>query len=465
MSDRPDNQLFDLEHYALKGMEYGRLTGLSIASHAISDSFLLMHVGVGCKNKAVAHLMVHDAAEDANLREGWTEVGDRDLILGSSTRVAPYMRSWMKRQSPSVLFMTSVTFIDLAGEDLLDHIDKAQKDIPAPVLFVSTTGTEGDLYEGYAKGLEALLGQMNWEQEATKPTHATLLGYFFDRYEEDHSANIHHIGSLMSHIGVPLGTTLLSGKSFEDMMKAPESGILIELPYTRPIRKKMKRTLKGRTTHTLDLPMGLRGTRRWLQEIARIAGTWSPKVEQKIERIEAKTRKKIGPMLDRWRGMKVAVFADPAHGAGLTSLLLELGLHPVLIGIKGSTLGGEDSFREVLEADGNPLPDDSQVLENPSIWKIQESLKALLKDGQIDGVFGNATDLNALSSIPAEHFLAGTSEPQGPFILETGFPCQDNHVFYPMPFMGYRGVEAWVQRIISAPRLWNAGRKPHFPNF
>ena len=92
MSERPDNQLHDLEHYALKGMEYGQLTGLSIGSHAIRDAFLLMHVGVGCKNKAVAHLMTHDALEDANLREGWTEVGDRDLILGASGRAAPYMQ-------------------------------------------------------------------------------------------------------------------------------------------------------------------------------------------------------------------------------------------------------------------------------------------------------------------------------------------------------------------------------------
>ena len=70
LQSRPDNLLFDLEHYALKSMEFGQLTGLSIGCHAIRDAFLLMHVGVGCKNKAVAHLMAHDAAEDANLREG-----------------------------------------------------------------------------------------------------------------------------------------------------------------------------------------------------------------------------------------------------------------------------------------------------------------------------------------------------------------------------------------------------------
>ena len=78
-----------LDHYALRSMDYGQLTGLAIAAHAVHDCFLLMHVGVGCKNKATAHLLVHDWKEHANIREGWTEVGDRDLILGASERAGP----------------------------------------------------------------------------------------------------------------------------------------------------------------------------------------------------------------------------------------------------------------------------------------------------------------------------------------------------------------------------------------
>ena len=170
-------------------------------------------------------------------------------------------------------------------------------------------------------------------------------------------------------------------------------------------------------------------------------------------------------MFDRWRGMRVAIFADPAHGAGLASLLLEMGIEPALVGLKGTTMGGKEALMDCLERDGNPLPENTVILENPSIALIQEHLEALLSKGQLDGVFGSAVDINALSSLPASAFAGENGAPYGPFTIETGFPCKDYHALYPMPFLGYQGVEAWVQRLISAPRLWNSGQSPHSTGF
>ena len=38
-----------LEDFALKGNHLAKMTGVSLAVHAIPDAFLLMHTGVGCK--------------------------------------------------------------------------------------------------------------------------------------------------------------------------------------------------------------------------------------------------------------------------------------------------------------------------------------------------------------------------------------------------------------------------------
>ncbi len=465
MAERQDDMLHDLEHYALKGMEYGELTGLSIACHAIQDGFLLMHVGVGCKNKAVAHLMSHDAIEDANLREGWTEVGDRDLILGASDRAAPYLRSWYSRQSPAVIFVTSATFIDLAGEDLQDKLRQASQDIPVPVIYVGTPGYRGDLYSGYARVMESIIKRLDWSQSIEEPSQVSLLGYLFDRYERDHSANIGHLGKLLRSVGLTLGPSLFEGKPFEELATIPQSGVLVDMPYTRPRRKAIRKALGEREVLETDLPMGLRGTSRWLRALSEYAGVWTPLTQARITRMEEQTRKRIAVMFDRWRGMRVAVFADPAHGAGLLSILLEIGLEPVLVGLKGSTMGDESHVYDCLEKDGNLLPENTRIFSNPSISLIQDQLKELLGEGKLDGVFGSAVDLNALSALPPESFAGQSQSPQGPFMVETGFPCRDYHALYPMPFMGYRGVEVWVQRILSAPRLWDAGRKPHLPNF
>jgi len=456
-----------LDHYALKSMDYGQLTGVSIACHAISDGFLLMHVGVGCKNKATAHLLAHDWKEHGNLREAWTEVGDGDLILGASQRAAPYLRSWYKRMEPGLMIMVSVTFIDLAGEDLKDEIEKAAVDIPCPVMLIPAPGYAGDMYKGYASVVLSLAKEIPWETPPANPKEVGLLGYFFDRYEKDHSSNLNHIKGLLSSMGLSLGTTLLSGKPYESLLDAHQAGVLLELPYARPISKKLGKTLKGRETVQTDLPFGIAGTSRWLRQVGEAAGVPSHQTESVIEKAEKHTRKQVEAMTGRWRSMPVAVFAEPPYAGGLCSMLLELGLQPVLVGLKGKSLGGESEFRAVLEADGQSLSGDTLVLEEPSLARIRQECIRLLDEGRLEGIFGSATDLNILNTLSAKNMARGHNTgpllPQGPFMVECGFPCRDYHALYPMPFLGYRGVEVWAQRILMAPRIWNAGRKPAFP--
>ena len=71
-------------------------------------------------------------------------MGDRDLILGASERIAPYMRSWNSPVSnPGSWSDVSADLYRLAGEDIQDVIQRAAKDLPIPVLFVPTPGFKG----------------------------------------------------------------------------------------------------------------------------------------------------------------------------------------------------------------------------------------------------------------------------------------------------------------------------------
>lgn len=451
-----------LDHYAMKSMDYGQLTGLAIAAHAISDCFLLMHVGVGCKNKATAHLLVHDWKEHANLREGWTEVGDRDLILGASERAGPYLRSWYKRMEPGLMVCTSVTFIDLAGEDLPDKLEAAAQDVPCPVYYVKAPGYEPDMYTGYAKLVLAVAERVPWKQAPTKPDEVTLLGYLFDRYEGDHQGNLQQLRALLKMVGLTLGRTLFSGAPYAEHLDAWTAGHLIELPYLEPVRRKLKRVLRGRNPIRTDLPMGIRGTSRWVRTVAEAVGADLRKVEAQIASREAHVWKQVETMLDRWRSRGVAIVAEPPLAAGLCSLLMELGLQPVYVGLRGESLGGARVFAETLERDGFVLPDGVPVVENPSLYGIRASMLALLREGVLDGVFGSANELNMLTSVPPKEYLRehviGRAEPQGPFFVEVGFPCRDYHTMLAAPYLGYGGVVVVGQRILDARRVWDSGR-------
>ncbi len=451
-----------LEHYALKSMDYGQLTGLSIACHAVSDSFLLMHVGVGCKNKATAHLLVHDWKEHANIREGWTEVGDRDLILGASERVGPYLRSWYKRLEPGVFVASSVTFLDLAGEDFSDRVEQAERDLPCPVLHVKAPGYHPDMFLGYAKLIEAICRRIDFTAPPTVQGEAAVLGYWFDRYEGDHQGNLKQVESLFKLAGMKLGPVLLSGGTYAEALQAGRSELIVKLPHARPIAKKLRRILRKREVMELDLPMGLAATSRFVRTLAERTGRAGPQLDAVLQRRERAVLKQVETMLDRWRSLPVAVFAETPLASGLLGMLLELGLKPVLVGLRGATLGGPDVLTETLARDGHVLDSDCTVLEDPSLQSIRAHLDRLLAEGQLAGVFGAATDINMLTTLSPERHIhdhvVGRVAPQGPFVVEIGFPCRDWHAMLPMPYFGYGGVVMMTQRIVDARRVWDAGR-------
>lgn len=434
----PSGKAAELEHFRLKSLDLGALTGLSIASHAIPDAFLLLHSGVGCKHKATTQLATHDLGRSVVDREAWTEVGDASLIAGSADRIAPYVRVWHERVRPAVMFVASVTFLDLTGDDFADEVRKCDAELPARIVLIKVPGYQGDLHTGYAAAVIEVVRGMNWKVTPDREEVA-LIGYLWDRYEADHSANLAHIGALLEGLGLRLGPVLLSGEPLAKLCEAPRARIVATLPTMAGKAKTLAR-LTGRPTLTVDLPMGIRGTSAFLRTVA--AG--QPGVEAFIEAQEAQVRGALAPYLSRFAGQRVAIFADLPLLVGLVGLAEELSLQVELVGIRGHSLGGREALMAGLARVGARL--DCPVLENPSLVAVREGCRGLLQEGRLDGVLGSATDLNAIRSIPAEEL--GT-----PFRLEVGFPCLEHHAVFPMPTMGYAGVLGWAQRLMAPGRI------------
>lgn len=451
-----DGDLPGLEHYALKP-SYGRLTGVAIGTHAIRDGYLLMHVGVGCKNK-VTHLLTHDWQETCNLRQGWTEVGDRDLIVGATARVGPYLRSWAGRMSSGFVSVVSVTFLELAGEDIADEVQRISDEMPVPVALIPALGFDGDEYDGYAAVCHAVIKAIPWSETTTNPRQVSLLGYLFDRYEGDHAGNLRQLAALLKGIGLAMGPTVLGGTPMAELEKAASSGVLIALPYLDPIEKKLRRFWRrqGRSAPArTDLPMGIAGTGQWLRDVGAAAGADPRRVAAYIQLREQRSHGPVQQLRSRWQGRRVAVFAEAPLAAGLCGVLIELGLRPVLVGTRGTSLGGPDAVTETLRRWDHPLPDDITLLENPSLRLIRDQVTDLLRAGKLDGVLGASTELNVLTTIQPDE----VGHPaRGPWRLEIGFPCRDYHALMQLPFLGYGGVVTLAQRLLSAPRLWDSGR-------
>ncbi|MFA6319084.1 MAG: nitrogenase component 1 [Elusimicrobiota bacterium] len=426
------------EDFALKVHNYGLMTGVSVALHAIPDAFLVLHTGVGCKYKGANQLMLHDRARLAMHREGYTEISDAVFVKGSAARVGPYLRNWHGKRRPAYMALVTSTFIEMAGEDIAGEVAKAAACLPCPVDYIRTLGFEGDLYEGYAAVLDRVLDRVPFSEQRPRPGRVSVAGFFFHRHEPDVAADSVELGRLLSSLGLEPGPCLLGGEPYARLMEAAESEALVCLPYLdaggRPPRSLPCRKVRA------GLPMGINGTAAWLRRVGAELGVKPSRVSAAVGRgragpafaaLTAKTRRSL-------KGRRSAVFADTPLAAGLAGFAAEVGLPPVLVGLRDESLGGKEAFLRLLRQSGTEPPKDLEVLCNPPLADARRSIAALCRDGSLGLLFGSNYEA-------AEPGRAGLRIP----VVETGFPCVGWHASEPSPSLGFAGAECLAERILA----------------
>lgn len=433
-----------LEYYRLKGLEYGQLTGVNIGVHALDDAFMLMHCGVGCKHKTTSQLSSHDLARNVVEREGWTEVGDAELITGASERIGPYLRSWYARIQPSLIVVISVTFLDLTGEDLPFVVKEEGETIPCPVLRVSAPGTGGDLFLGYQNMLLAVLRSLNWKKTVQNQRGVAILGYYFDRYEGDHIGNLQQLSALLKMLGLELGAVAFSGVSIDKLQVIPEQKYQLVFPLLQPKLKRLKRFTK-RNLIQVHLPIGLRLTAKWLQIIGKEHGVPQRLLAQVIQKKQRQIGEKLQIAKRKFLGLRIGLIADLPHMVGFYSFLQELGVEFAFVGLRGDSFGGREEFKKELQKLEIPEQDELLILDNPSLQAIVDLVDELGQLDDLDGVIASSTELNAIEQNVSW-------EAEEPFLLEFGFPCKHHHVTRPSPYMGYVGCLSFVDRILAVLR-------------
>ncbi|MDY0003950.1 MAG: nitrogenase component 1 [Polyangia bacterium] len=434
-----------LERFALKAHHYGRISGVSLAAHAIPDAFLLLHTGVGCKYKAAAQISIHDWAAQPHRREGWTEVGDGALIRGAAARIGPYLRSWYDRQRPGLLLVCSSSFLEMTGEDVAAATREAAASIPCPVAYIPGFGFTGDLYEGYGEVIRAVLELVDWSVPA-QPGSVSLVGYLHDRHEADHQANIHQLRGLLAELGLTLDSVLLGGQPLSRLRAASRSGLLVALPLAHRMVEALEAT--GREVVSTGLPQGVRGTSLWLEEVGRAAGVDGKKIAQVTSRLAGYAEKGLEALRGRTLGMRSALFAETPAAVGWGGLLEELGLPPRLVGLRDRSFGGAEALREGLGRQGAPLREDAEVLEDPSFWLVGSRLARLLETGALRVVVGSAGEAALARSLAMQR--QGSQREHGAVSVITGFPSTGYHVIHPAATLGYGGAIAQGQRLLDA---------------
>lgn len=445
-----------LEDFALKGMHYAKMTGVMAASHAISDSFLLMHSGVGCKYKTAAQAAQHDLGEHPNEREAWTQVAELHLVQGCSTRIGPFARAWWDRRHSGMMVVVSAYFIELTGDDIKAAIREVEATLPdCPMIYVQTKAPNDGFFDGYATVLAETMGRMDWSVRPTQERQATILGNFFSRHEPDARADIGQLKALVKAAGLEPGPVLFSGTPFKGGLDtAPSSRFVVQLPYARPQAKKIAALVGPRTTVPLDLPMGIAGTRRFVRELAGASGADMRKIDAWLQTQSDGVQKALDVAAEqlRTRRNSMAVFAETPLAAGLVTVLHEIGVRVPLVGLRdtGGVLGGREAFLETLRRNGVPT-DGIDVLVEPSLRLVRERILTGLQTG-LGGVMGSTTELDVLRHLPRSMAM-NVDIP----LIEVGYPSDTHHAVLNLPTLGFAGAAAWAQRVVDAFRTPTLG--------
>jgi nitrogenase molybdenum-iron protein beta chain len=173
----------------------------------------------------------------------------------------------------------------------------------------------------------------------------------------------------------------------------------------------------------LPTPIGVGNVDRLLMNLAHATGKTIPvELEQERGRL-------IDMMHDahpHFHGKKVAIAGDPDLVAGLTSLVLELGMEPthVLSGTRSATF--ENSVTELLEG---TFPEAS-VVNGGDLFTLHQ----LIKNEPVDLLLGN-THL--------KYIARAEDVPH----VRVGFPISDRANLHHFPLMGYAGAARMVERI------------------
>lgn len=443
-----------LEDFALKSMGHAKMTGVCLGAHAIADSFLLMHTGVGCKYKTASQAAQHDWGEHPNVREAWTQVSEAHLVAGCATRIGPFARAWWERRNSAVMVVVSAYFIELTGDDVAAECERVEATMPdCPFLYIPTVAPNQGFFDGYTAVMLEVVKRCDFSKPPTQPKGAAIVGHFFHRYEPDQRADVGQLKALVKAGGLELGALLFSGQTFAETKQITDAKHVLMLPYARPHEKQLRRRIKGREIHTLDLPIGISGTARFVRTLTQVSGGDARKTEAWIQSSSDAVRKEVDRMGERLRTLSFAVFAETPLAAGLVTLLRELGVRVPIVGLRDTDgcLGGKEAFYQTLERNGLHDHGDMEVLQEPSLRRILERVRDTIDGGTSLGIIGSSHEVDLFL-----HGRPGEWLPSQMRLIETGFPQDTHHAVYLQSTYGFAGVVGWAQRILDtvyAPRI------------
>jgi nitrogenase molybdenum-iron protein alpha/beta subunit len=416
-----NNDKIALDAFTIQPNRQTALMGAFVGSYAIKDSLSFLAIGIGCKAKLTITMGYHENNDqDYTSRMGWAEFQEHNYIMGNLDTIQRNIDGQLQRIPAKFIPVISSPVVKTIGLSIKEEVERIQQKINIPIKYIPLSSVESDFWEGYNEVSFAFAQTLNWKTKVQKNT-AVIWGFPFDRYEQDHIASVEEIKKLALFAGITIKAIFLSGTSTEELRKAETAEYNIILPHASPIGNRIKK-MTGKKTIYCDLPVGLIGTKKWIERLQAITG----KKERNFEK-EIVSREHIRlHHVQRNKGKKVSLVLDVPWIGCLGSLLQEIGYDIQHVVARNKTyFGDKKKIQSILNY--HNISANSVHFDG-----ILDGIRYINRE-KPDFVVSTSNEEMFFESIPCFNF---------------GFPSYNRHcTAEPAPYIGFKGFDYIIQEI------------------
>ncbi len=404
--------------------------GVYFAANAIADLALISDAPDCYMNKTTRISGSHDwfstLARIPNPRHINTQLTIPVCSMGDTSSLEKALNQVGQDPAFSAIAVTASTMVEATHRDYDPIFEDAQDRYNKPVLPLVQGELQLDWLDGYGSMLSELAKRLPLPEAKPIPKTVAVIGYFMDRNESDHQANLQQIRLLLSMLGLTPGTIWFSGETCQELAQVAQAGILISLPYGRKAAQILARRTGSQVVEA-PLPIGVEGCADFLRVVAEACNEQA-RAESIIETMEAEILPKLRIPVERYLlGKRFALMGDPYFIVALGEAL---------------RFFGAEIAATIATADKRHISADDQKEKYSSV-KFDADFSDLINLLEIE------YHLNQINALISPSF--NTAHIKFPFAhIELGYHSYFTHHLLPMPFMGYDGVLGLVERIANA---------------
>ena len=409
------------------------MIGVYLAVNAISDLFLLVE-GPDCSYMKTQYVQGnHDWLSTLTSVSGMHRVANTALhpVHMSGSREEGVQDALLRiANNPAVpaVALTSMPMAFITGADYERLTRFVRDETGKTAIHIAGKSLSGDWLDGYAETLLSLANQLDLAEGRRDDRKVGIVGYLYDRNEEDHVGNLRELRGIFEGLGLELVSVWLSGSSFEELAAIRHAGTIVSLPYGRKAAKKLARRTGARLVE-LPLPFGLGASEDFVRKLGELSGRnreAETYIDQQLSRVIPKLEWLV-PFL--FQNRNVAFVGEPHVVPGLAEMVSMLGAELVYAVVTNRAMHARGLDKAIPDTD---------LLVYPKMKEMMRFVTRQTLEREVHLVVANNV---------------GITGAQGA-ILEFGFPSAFRHALYDRPFLGFGGALAFIDSMANALRMY-----------